>query len=149
MIKYSLRCAQDHRFEGWFSSSADFDRQKDEAMLECPACGTSDVSKALMAPAIVKGGVSASKAKNAIEAISQEWNEVARRAKDYVEKNFENVGKRFPEEARRIHYGETDPKPIFGEATPKEVKELKDEGVQVAPVPQPIPDAGETKKKLN
>lgn len=149
MIKYSLRCAQDHRFEGWFSSSSDFDRQKDEALLECPVCGSSDVSKALMAPAIVKGGVSASKATSAMEAISQEWNEVARRAKDYVEKNFENVGKQFPEEARRIHYGETDAKPIFGEATPKEVKELKEEGVQVAPVPQPIPDASETKKKLN
>lgn len=148
MIKYALRCADDHRFEGWFSSSADFDRQKHDALLECPVCGTSEVQKALMAPAIVKGGASSSR-REAMEAISKEWNEVAAKAQAYVQKNFENVGKRFPEEARKQHYGETEAKPIYGEATPKEVKELKDEGVTVAPVPQPTPDPAEVKKKLN
>lgn len=149
MIKYALRCASDHRFEGWFSSSADFDRQKQDALLECPVCGTSDVEKALMAPAIVKGGRGASSRHEAMEKISAEWNEVARKAKAYVEKNFENVGKRFPEEVRKIHYGESKDRQIYGEASPKEVKELKDEGIAVAPVPQPLPDAAETKKKLN
>jgi len=100
-----------------------------------------------MAPAIVKSG--AKKSSEAIQTFAREWNDTARRAKDYVEKNFENVGKQFPEEARRQHYGETDAKPIFGEATPKEVRELKEEGVTVAPVPQPVPEPSETKKKLN
>ncbi|MEM1410651.1 MAG: DUF1178 family protein, partial [Pseudomonadota bacterium] len=85
----------------------------------------------------------------AMRAISKEWNDVARRAKAYVEKNFDNVGKQFPEEARKQHYGETEAKPIYGEATPSEVRELKEEGVSVAPVPQAVPDTSETKKKLN
>ncbi|MEM9840740.1 MAG: DUF1178 family protein [Pseudomonadota bacterium] len=143
MIKYSLRCTEDHRFEGWFSSSADFDRQKEEGLLSCPVCGTSNVSKAPMAPAIAR------RRSEPMAAIAKEWNEVARKAKDYVEKNFENVGKNFPEEARKQHYGETEAKPIYGEATTKEVKELKDEGVTVAPVPQPVEPPAETKKKLN
>ncbi len=147
MIKYSLRCASDHQFEGWFSSSADFDRQKDEALLECPICGSSDVEKALMAPAV---RTSRRAAKNeAMETIRKEWNAAAKKAQEHVEKNFEHVGKAFPEEARKQHYGETEAKPIYGQATPKEVKELKDEGVSVAPVPQPVPEPSETKKKLN
>lgn len=85
----------------------------------------------------------------AMETIRKEWNAAAKKAQEHVEKNFENVGKSFPEEARKQHYGEVEAKPIFGEATPKEVKELKDEGVSVAPVPQPVPEPAETKKKLN
>lgn len=147
MIKYALKCAENHQFEGWFSSSADFDLQKSDALLECPVCGSSDVEKALMAPAIVKGG--SVKAPEALAKMADEWNSAAKKAQDYVAKNFEHVGKRFPEEARRQHYGETKPAPIYGEATPNEVTELKKEGVTVAPVPQPIPTPAETKKKLN
>ena len=147
MIKYSLRCSANHQFEGWFSSSADFDRQKEEALLECPVCGSPDVEKALMAPAV---RTSRRAARNeAMETIRKEWNAAAKKAQEHVEKNFENVGKSFPEEARKQHYGEAKAKPIYGEATPKEVKELKDEGVSVAPVPQPVPEPAETKKKLN
>lgn len=146
-MKYSLRCSHGHQFEGWFSSSADYDRQQDEGLLECPVCGTGDVQKALMAPAV---RTSRRAEKNqAMETFRREWNETAKKAQDYVEKNFENVGKRFPEEARKIHYGEVDAKPIYGEASPKEVKDLKDEGVTVAPVPQPVPEPSEAKKKLN
>ncbi|MEM9810841.1 MAG: DUF1178 family protein [Pseudomonadota bacterium] len=147
MIKYALRCVEDHHFEGWFSSSSDFDEQKKASLLECPVCGTSEVEKALMAPAV---RTARRAAKNeAMEVMRQTFNETARKAKDYVEKNFEHVGKQFPEEARKQHYGETEAKPIYGEATPKEVKELKDEGVTVAPVPQPMKEPSETKKKLN
>ncbi len=147
MIKYALKCrASDHRFEGWFSSSADFDRQKDDDLLSCPACGSSDVEKALMAPAIVKGAKGGSPG---MKQIRDEWNEVARKAKAYVETHFDHVGTNFPEEARKIHYGETEPRAIYGEATPKEVGELKKEGVTVAPVPAPVPEPSETKKKLN
>lgn len=148
MIKYSLQCADGHRFEGWFSSSADFDRQKDEALLECPVCGTSHVTKAPMAPAIVRGRSPAPQ-RDAMEAIRRDWNETARRAQAYVEKHFEHVGKRFPEEARKQHYGEAETRPIYGEATLREVKELKEEGIEVAPVPRPVPEPAEVKKKLN
>jgi len=147
MIKYALRCVEDHRFEGWFSSSADFDQQKEEGILECPVCGSNDVQKALMAPAVRTARRAART--EAMEVVRKTWNEAARKAQNYVEKNFDNVGKQFPEEARKIHYGEAEERQIFGQATPAEVKDLKDEGVAVAPVPQPIPEPSEAKKKLN
>jgi len=147
MIKYALRCVEDHRFEGWFSSSADFDQQKEEGILECPVCGSNDVQKALMAPAVRTARRAARN--EAMEVVRKTWNEAARKAQNYVEKNFDNVGKQFPEEARKIHYGEAEERQIFGQATPAEVKDLKDEGVAVAPVPQPIPEPSEAKKKLN
>lgn len=150
MIKYALKCSGDHQFEGWFSNSADFDAQKEAGHLECPVCGTSDVEKALMAPAVATGRkTEARKEAAARDAAMSALNEAARRAKDYVEKNFDHVGKRFPEEARKIHYGEVEHRPIYGEATPQEVKDLKDEGVEVAPVPEPVPEPSEVKRKLN
>jgi hypothetical protein len=149
VIKYTLRCASDHRFEGWFGSSADFDAQKQGGDLSCPVCGTDEVGKALMAPAILKGGRPSSRRDEAIASVAKEWNEAATKAKSYVEKNFEHVGKRFPEEARAQHYGEKEAKPIYGEASVEEVVSLKEEGVTVAPVPQPVPTTDETKKKLN
>jgi len=148
VIKYALKCAEQHHFEGWFSSSADFDRQKSEALLECPICGSSIVEKALMAPAIVKSG-SVKAPSETLAKLTEEWNAAAKKAQDYVAKNFEHVGKKFPEEARRQHYGETKAAPIYGEATPNEVRELKQEGVSVAPVPEPISAPSETKKKMN
>lgn len=148
MIKYALKCAHGHAFEGWFSSSSDYDRQQSDALLECPVCGSNEVSKALMAPAVVTGR-SASVKHDAMRALAHEWNDVAKKAKAYVERNFENVGKRFPEEARKQHYGEAEAKPIYGEATPHEVKARKDEGVAVAPVPEPKPEPSAIKKKLN
>jgi hypothetical protein len=149
VIKYALKCSDGHGFEGWFSSAADFDAQKADGDLSCPACGTAEVEKALMAPAILKGGRPSSRKEEAIASITKEWDEAASKAKAYVEKNFENVGKRFPEEARAQHYGEKEAKPIFGEASGEEVAALKEEGVTVAPVPQPIAARDDLKKKLN
>ncbi|WOI52451.1 DUF1178 family protein [Parvularcula sp. LCG005] len=146
MIKYALKCEDGHGFEGWFSNSADYDEQAEKHLLECPVCGTAAVEKALMAPSISTSRRTSS-APNA-DAVLEAFNESARRAKDYVEKNFDHVGKQFPEEARRIHYGETKDRPIYGEASPKEVSELREEGVTVAPLPEPI-DAGAQKRKLN
>ncbi|MEM1396722.1 MAG: DUF1178 family protein [Pseudomonadota bacterium] len=136
MIKYALRCSANHEFEGWFRSSKDFDEQKAASALECPICGDGNVEKAIMAPAI---SPSRGKSTGRLEEIRSVMNEAATKARDYVEKNFEHVGSRFPEEARKIHYGEVDARPIYGEATPKEAKELKDEGVGFAPVPMPVP----------
>ena len=149
MIKYRLRCDAGHEFEGWFRSSADYDVQAKAALLECPTCGSSDVRKAIMAPAIStkKGGSLAEKDRR-LREIQATMNEAAGKARDYVEKNFDYVGGTFPEEARRIHYGEKEARPIYGEATGKQAKELVDEGVAIAPLPGANKPAAK-KKKLN
>lgn len=151
MIKYALICADGHGFEGWFRNSADYDAQAERGLLSCPVCGGSEVQKQVMAPAIARSGAlakSGSKAEK-LEAFKRDFNDAARRARDYVEKHFDNVGDRFPEEARRIHYGETDHRLIYGEATPTEAKDLAEEGVAIAPVPKPVDEAPVSKKKLS
>lgn len=160
MIKYQLRCDAEHEFEGWFRSSADYDAQAERSLLECPACGSSVVTKAIMAPAIVQGAARRAGADRARRRMS----EAVRRARDYVEKNFDYVGEKFPDEARKIYYGETEERRIYGEATAKEVRELIEEGVPVAPLPgalspsaaarmdragEPIPQRKAGKKPLN
>jgi hypothetical protein len=134
MIKYQLRCKKDHEFEGWFRSSADYDAQAEDGLLECPVCGSNHIKKAIMSPAIARPG-DAGPAR--LAQVRQTMAEAASRARDYVEKNFDYVGEKFPEEARKIHYGEAKARGIYGEATGKEVKELVDEGVEVAPLPGP------------
>lgn len=147
MIKYQLQCGSGCSFEGWFRSSDDFEREAGAAKLECPACGSVDVARAIMAPAIVgRADMAAKKPKPAV--INEMMAEAARRARDYVEKNFDYVGEKFPEEARRIHYGETKDRAIYGEATPVEAKELVDEGLSVAPLPI-VPGESPAKKKAN
>lgn len=145
MIKYQLKCSAGCSFEGWFRSSEDFDNQAADGALECPACGSVEIERAIMAPAVVTGGVARSGER--LAGMREAMADAARRARDYVEKNFDYVGERFPEEARRIHYGEVKERNIFGEASGKEVKELVDEGVSIAPLP-PAPAAA-AKKKLN
>ena len=146
MIKYRLKCAAGCSFEGWFRSSADFERQAADASLECPFCASVEVSRAIMAPAVVTGA--AARREDRLSAMRETMAEAARRARDYVEKNFDYVGDRFPEEARKIHYGEVKERAIYGEATGKDVKELVDEGVSIAPLPAPAP-LDLVKKKLN
>lgn len=130
MIKYQLRCQSGHSFEGWFRNSADFDAQATDGLLECPACASRKVEKAIMAPSIATGARS-----GRLGEMHKAIADAARRARDYVEKNFEYVGDRFPEEARRIHYGEKESPGIYGEATGAEVKELVEEGVSISPLP--------------
>lgn len=131
MIKYQLICDAEHEFEGWFRDSADFDRQSEAGLVECPACASVEVRKAIMAPAIAKRGRSVGEKAQ----FFREMAAAADRARKYVEKNFDYVGEKFPEEARKIHYGESEERGIYGEATGKEVKELVKEGVSVAPLP--------------
>jgi len=133
MIKYNLLCDADHEFEGWFRSSADYQVQSGDGLLECPACGSDAVRKAIMAPAIARP--SAAKREQRLAQVKDSMAEAVTRARDYVEKNFDYVGDKFPEEARSIHYGEKDARGIYGEATGKEVKELVKEGVDIAPLP--------------
>ena len=152
MIKYSLICDADHEFEGWFRDSADYDFQSEKGLIDCPSCGSDEVRKAVMAPAIARSDASR---KERLAAIHKDMVKAAARARDFVEKNYDYVGDKFPEEARKIHYGETEERGIYGEASGKDVKELVDEGVQIAPLPDVKTDkADEPKlppasKKLN
>jgi len=148
MIKYCLQCEKTHEFEGWFRSSSDFDIQAEKKMLTCPVCGSDDVKKAIMAPSV---STSRRKAGVANEARLREMQSTLASASNkvmkHIEKNFDYVGQDFPEEARKIHYGETETRGIFGEASGKEAKELIDEGVNITPLP--TLDASKQKKKLS
>ncbi|MEM8770776.1 MAG: DUF1178 family protein [Pseudomonadota bacterium] len=154
MIKYQLQCDADHEFEGWFRDSADYDAQAEDGLISCPTCGGDKVRKAVMSPAVARSRPSGERR---LSQISKEMAEAAGRARAYVEKNFDYVGKDFSEEARKIHYGETEHRQIYGEASGKEVKDLVEEGVPVAPVPGPQPKTDKagpaklpaTDKKLN
>jgi len=125
MIRYALVCDHEHSFEAWFGSSADYDDQAARGLVECPFCGSPAVRKQIMAPAVAG-------TKPAPQAVMME---AMARMRRHVEANFDYVGERFPQEARDIHAGETDARPIYGEASPKEVKALVEEGVPVAPLP--------------
>jgi len=132
MIKYRLICDSAHEFEGWFRDSADFDAQSEDGLIDCPTCGSEAVRKAVMAPAVARTDKGR---RERLAAIQKDMAQAMERARDYVEKNFDYVGDKFPEEARKIHYGETESRSIYGEASGKEVKELIDEGVEVTPLP--------------
>ena len=134
MISFSLICDKDHEFEAWFRSSADFEAQLDRKLVQCAHCGTSKVSKALMAPAVSTG-----KRKERIALAAGEEQRAAlaklKEMAEQVRKNADYVGDRFADEARKIHFGETDPRGIYGEATPEEAKALIEDGVAFAPLP--------------
>lgn len=140
MIKFSLICDQEHGFEIWFGSSDEYDKQKKRKLLSCPSCGSSKIQKALMRPS-----VSTARKKDQMMQISnvqkaqKELMEKVRQLRDEVVKNGENVGQRFPEEARKIHYGEAEARGIFGSASVEDAKELIDEGIEVMPLPV-LPD---------
>ena len=140
MIAYSLVCKDGHEFEGWFSNSEAYAAQAKAGDLVCPVCGNDDIAKGIMAPA-VKG--SATKAKGRTEATPQEQQKLKQFVagfRKYVEENADYVGPKFPEEARKIHYGETEARHIYGESTVREAKELIEEGIEIAPMP---PDPGD------
>ncbi|MGI9353103.1 MAG: DUF1178 family protein [Rhizobiaceae bacterium] len=139
MIKYSLICEHDHEFEGWFGSSDDYDTQRKRGYVECPSCGSVDVSKALMVPG-VSGTKKSADARVPMAAMPQpqipaEMMDQLRKIKKHVEANSENVGDKFPEEARKIHYGEAEARGIYGKASLEEAANLSEEGVAVVPLP--------------
>ena len=149
MIKFALRCDEDHRFEGWFSGNADYNAQAEDGLLACPVCGSGSVEKAPMAPAIRTGRKADAAAEAKLAEVKRAVTEGARKARDYVHENFEGVGERFPEEARKIHYGEAEDRPIYGQATRDEAAALTEEGIGIAPVPQVPDEAPVDKKKLS
>jgi len=149
MIRYSLRCERDHAFESWFQSSASYDSQVRRKLVTCPACGSAKVEKAIMAPRIVgkKGREKAAPAPAAettpavsestslMMAQERELRAKLKELRDHIVKTADNVGERFPNEARKMHYGDIEHRPIYGEASPEEARALIEEGVEVSPLP--------------
>ena len=128
MILFDLRCKDGHAFEAWFRDSAAYEDQAAAGDLACPVCGSAEVSKALMAPAV--------NSRPKIEvAQAAEAMRLWRRVQNHIEKNFDHVGPRFAEEARKIHHGEVEKRSIYGEATKAEAKELRDDGIDVNQIP--------------
>ena len=135
MIVYSLRCKNGHEFEGWFRDSASFDSQACDGSLACPTCNSRRVEKAIMAPSLVASRVP-ERSKDA-----RGMRQFMTGLRKYVQENAEYVGNNFAEEARRIHYGETFDRHIYGETTPEEAQALEEEGVDVAPLPPDLDGA--------
>jgi hypothetical protein len=147
MIVYDLACNEGHRFEGWFGSSADYEDQRTRGLLACPSCGSGEVAKAPMAPAVPSKGNSRQ------EVLPPETQPMANtpmppemrkalatlaKAQAEALKNSTWVGDKFAEETRKMHYGERDEAPIHGQASLAEAKALIEEGVPVAPLPFPV-----------
>lgn len=137
MIRYALTCDDDHEFEGWFSSAGDYDDQQGRGLLECPVCASKTVRKQIMAPAIA--GTKRSAPETPSARMQAMMMEAAGRIRRHVEENFDDVGDTFAREARAIHEGRAEDRGIYGQATPKEVRELVEDGVPVAPLPPEPP----------
>ena len=142
MIRYALNCDQGHEFDSWFQSSSAYDKQIKRGLLACPHCGSAKVDKAIMAPRLSGTNkeeaepVAAKKAPLAmLSPQEQEIRSKLKELRDHLTKNAENVGQKFPDEARKMHYGEIEHRSIYGEASPEEAKDLADEGVEFHPLP--------------
>ena len=156
MIRYSLRCERDHTFESWFQDSSAYDAQVKRKLVSCPVCTSVKIEKAIMAPRIVgkKGReraepvpaappTAASAPAEAPAAAStplmmaqeRELRAKLKELRDHIVQNADNVGERFPNEARKMHYGDIEHRPIYGEASPEEARSLIDEGIEVSPLP--------------
>ncbi|WLR92214.1 DUF1178 family protein [Shinella zoogloeoides] len=139
MIRYELSCDNGHAFEGWFGSADDFDRQQKMTLVSCPSCGSTHVAKRLMAPSVSTARKKQQRQELAVQTGQKEMMAKIREIVSTIRANSEDVGERFPEEARKIHYGESEQRGLIGKATADEVRDLLDEGVEVAPLPT-LPD---------
>lgn len=155
MIHYQLRCSADHTFDGWFRDSGAFDAQSKAGLLACPACGGSDVKRALMAPAVGKKRSGPRQVEPAEQPATSEvaakpapsapalaggslpdgLRAMLQKMRAEVEKRCDYVGDGFAEEARKIHNGESAARGIYGEATPEEAEQLADDGIEIAQLP--------------
>lgn len=133
----NLQCSHRHSFEGWFASENDFQGQLARGQVECPLCGDTTVSKMLSAPRLNLGAAQPQPRQEVMNTpdatLQAAWLKMVR----HVMANTEDVGERFPEEARRIHYGESEERGIRGQASPQETEALMEEGIGVLPLPIP------------
>jgi hypothetical protein len=134
MIHLALRCEHDHAFDGWFRNSEDFEKQRKRGLVSCPSCGSSSVEKALMAPS-VSTGRKKEKMALAMDATHKKAMAELKALTEKMRENADYVGDKFAEEARKIHFGESDPRGIYGEATAEEAKSLAEDGVEFMPLP--------------
>jgi hypothetical protein len=160
MIRYNLVCAKGHEFESWFAGSSAYDKQARRGLIECPMCGSTKVEKALMTPRLARSAKSKSIAPPVAESATaaaepaapeapapvavispqeQELRTKLKELREHLVKNAENVGQQFPEEARKMHYGEKEHRSIYGTATPDDARALHEEGIEFAPLPV-LPD---------
>jgi hypothetical protein len=157
MIRYELVCESRHTFESWFQNSRAFDAQSARGLVSCPLCGSQKVEKAIMAPRLARTdkreepaaaptpvATTESKAdeKTPVAIMSpqeREFRQKLKELRDHVTSNADYVGQKFPEEARKMHYGEVEHRSIYGEASPQEAKELSEEGIEFHPLPV-LPD---------
>jgi hypothetical protein len=158
MIRYALICAKGHGFESWFQNSAAYDKQAKRGLVECPVCGDVKVEKAIMAPRIAgakkRGKVSVpvpvgdapapatDEVKAPVAMISpqeQEFRTKLKELREHLTKNSDYVGQKFPDEARKMHYGDIEHRSIYGEASLQDAKEMHDEGIEFHPLPV-LPD---------
>ena len=160
MIRYALNCEHGHAFESWFQNSAAYDKQAKRGLVACPICGSAKVEKAIMAPRLARSDAAEpmtvppppaptptpapapapapAAAKQPVAIMSPNERELRKKLKElreHVTRNADYVGPRFPEQARKIHYGEIEHRSIYGEASPEEAKELSDEGIAFHPLP--------------
>ncbi|MFS8039845.1 DUF1178 family protein [Xanthobacter sp. AM33] len=158
MIRYTLNCAAGHRFESWFPSSASFDAQQARGLVSCPACGSAEVEKAVMAPSVARtdrapapaaeeaapaaGAPAAPPAPASAEAPvpvmsrpDSELRALIRELREQIVKTSDYVGDEFADLARKMHEGEIEHRSIYGEATVEEVKALREDDVEVLPLP--------------
>jgi hypothetical protein len=151
MIHYHLRCERGHAFESWFQSSSAYEAQEKRKLVNCPTCGSAKVERAIMAPQIVSktGRDNVAPAPAAATEVAapapastpllmaqeRELRTKLKELRDHIVKNADNVGERFPNEARKMHYGDIEHRPIYGEASPDEARALVEEGVEVTPLP--------------
>ena len=132
MILFDLQCDRGHKFECWFASSANYEEQLKNKLIICPYCNSTKIQKSLMAPNI---NTKNSKENNKKKLEQNNLENQIKKFKKYIEKNTDNVGKNFAEEARKIYYGETKSRPIRGESTEKEAQELVEEGIPFSQLP--------------
>ena len=143
MIRYALVCAKGHSFESWFQNSAAYDKQAKRALVTCPVCGTAKVEKEIMSPRLAGSRKRAeapapSNETTPVAMVSPQEHELRKKLKElrqHLTQNADYVGQKFPEEARKMHYGEIDHRSIYGEASPDEARKLHDEGVEFHPLP--------------
>ena len=152
MILYRLRCSKGHEFESWFKDSKSYERQEKKSLIGCAVCGDAKVARAVMAPRLGKGGAKAeveapvaapppppSPEQQQMAALARhmpkELREALIKVREQVEKNCEHVGDKFAEEARKIHYGESDKRGIYGETSEDEAEALAEEGIEFGRLP--------------
>ncbi len=155
MIRYALICGRKHSFESWFANSGTYDKQVKRGLVTCPVCGSNKVDKTIMAPALGRraaeiepapapaaqpapAAAAAADTKSPVAILSTQERAFRRKLKelrDHLTKNADNVGPKFPEEARKMHYGEIEHRSIYGEASPDDAKALAGEGIEFHPLP--------------